>query len=87
VANLCFLYVQMKVTKGGVQGYALVMTASGVQLVALIWYLISFLPGGAAGLSVIAKIVCSMLQPVLKVCFVLQARVVACCVQYCCRRS
>jgi hypothetical protein len=77
----------MKGTKGGVQGYALVMAASGVQLVALIWYLISFLPGGTAGLSVILKIVCSMMQPVMKACFHLQARIAACCVQCCCRRS
>lgn len=74
-------------TKGGVKGYAMVMSASGVQLVSLLWYLISFLPGGTAGLGVISKIVCSMLQPVLKGCLVMQAKLVSVCVQYCCRRS
>lgn len=74
-------------TKGGLQGYALVMTASAVQLVALLWYLISFLPGGAAGLSIVSKIICTMLQPILKGCVVLQARCAALCVRYCFRRS
>ena len=72
-------------SKGGVQGYFLVLTASGVQLVALVWYLISFLPGGTMGLTLISRAICAMLQPVLKACFRLQALCIGACVRYCTR--
>jgi low temperature requirement protein LtrA len=74
-------------TKGGIKGYTYVMAASGVQVVALLWYLVSFLPGGTAGLQVVAKIICTMLQPVMGVCFRLQAKCVAVVVQHCCKRG
>ncbi|CAJ1948353.1 unnamed protein product [Cylindrotheca closterium] len=74
-------------TKGGARGYVLVMSASAVQLMALLWYLISFLPGGSAGLSIVAKIICTMLQPILKGCVIMQAKLMGVCVRYCCRRS
>ena len=38
---------------GGASGYVLVLVASGCQLIALLWYLISFLPGGSTGLSIV----------------------------------
>lgn len=74
-------------TIGGAKGYVLVMSASAVQLMALLWYLISFLPGGSAGLSIVSKIICTMLQPVLKGCVMMQAKLVGLCVRYCLRRS
>lgn len=36
-------------TAGGARGYVLVMASSGCQLLALLWYLITFLPGGGDG--------------------------------------
>lgn len=74
-------------TKGGIKGYTYVMAASGVQLVALLWYLLSFLPGGTAGLQIVAKIGCAMLQPIMAVCFRLQARCAAFCIQHCCKKA
>lgn len=82
-----FVTLYLTCTKGGVKGYTLVMTASGVQLIALLWYLVSFLPGGTAGLAVISRVICTMLQPILKGCLKMQAKIVALCVQYCCRSS
>ena len=32
-------------TVGGAQGYILVLAASALQLMALLWYLVTFLPG------------------------------------------
>jgi len=75
---LCF-------NKGGIRGYVLVLSASAVQLLALLWYLISFLPGGTAGLKVVTRAICTMLQPVFKVCFRLQSMCVSTCVSYCTR--
>lgn len=72
-------------SKGGIQGYFLVLSASAVQLVALIWYLISFLPGGTMGLSLVTRAMCAMLQPVLKVCFRLQSLCVSACLSFCTR--
>ena len=82
-----FVTLYLTFTKGGIKGYTMVMSASIVQLVALLWYLISFLPGGTAGLAVVSRIVCSMLQPIIGACLRFQAKVVALCVQHCCRRS
>ena len=42
-------------SKGGLKGYAYVMVASVIQLVALVWYLVSFLPGGTMGLRLVAN--------------------------------
>merc|ERR1712093_489721 len=70
-------------TKGGMKGYALVLISSGVQLVALLWYLISFLPGGTMGLQIVGRAMCTLLQPVLSALFRLQAMCVAACVRYC----
>jgi hypothetical protein len=74
-------------SKGGVQAYVLVLTASAVQLVALVWYLISFLPGGTTGLSLVTRAICKMLQPILKGCLRVQAMCVSKCVGYCMRSS
>lgn len=74
-------------TKGGLKGYAYVLIASGVQLVALIWYLVSSLPGGTMGLQVVGRAMCSLLQPVIKVFIQLQAMCVTACIKYCMRTS
>lgn len=74
-------------TKGGMKGYALVLIASGVQLVALLWYLVSFLPGGTMGLSMVGRAMCVILQPVFVVCFKMQTICVSACLKYCTRSS
>uniref|UniRef100_A0A7R9Z7D6 Vesicle transport protein n=1 Tax=Pseudictyota dubia TaxID=2749911 RepID=A0A7R9Z7D6_9STRA len=52
----------------GVKGYAVVMACSGAQLLALLWYLITFLPGGAAGMQVLTKAIVTLLKPILVGC-------------------
>lgn len=74
-------------TKGGLKGYALVLISSGVQLVALIWYLISFLPGGTMGLQMVGRSMWILLQPVLKAFFQLQAMCIKACLKYGMRSS
>ena len=64
---------------GGVSGYVLVLSASGVQLVALLWYLISFLPGGMTGLQYVMAAMGHILKPVIVAC----ARCQAACVGRC----
>jgi hypothetical protein len=64
---------------GGATGYILVLGASGCQLVALLWYLISFLPGGSAGLHVVMSAICRVLQPAIRACGKLQAACMARC--------
>ena len=63
----------------GIRGYALVMTASAAQLVALLWYLISFLPGGAAGLQYVFAVVGHFLKPVMKACVKFQTMCITKC--------
>lgn len=53
---------------GGVTGYVNVLVASGLQLLALLWYLIAFLPGGAAGMKVLTKGILKILGPVFVGC-------------------
>lgn len=53
---------------GGVSGYITVLTASGLQLLALLWYLITFLPGGASGMKVLTKGIMTILKPILLGC-------------------
>jgi Got1/Sft2-like family len=57
----------------GISGYVCVMSSSAIQLVALLWYLISFLPGGTAGLSYVFAAMAHLLKPVLLVCARFQA--------------
>lgn len=65
---------------GGISGYALVLTSSGLQLVALVWYLISFLPGGTVGLQYLAAMLGHVLKPVLVACARCQAACIGRCV-------
>jgi hypothetical protein len=64
---------------GGASGYLLVLGSSGLQLVALLWYLISFLPGGSAGLSIVLSAMARILQPVIVGCAKVQAMIITRC--------
>lgn len=74
---LATLYLTFNV--GGASGYLLILGASGAQLVALMWYLISFLPGGSAGLSIVLSAMARILQPLIIGCAKMQAVCVAKC--------
>jgi hypothetical protein len=67
-------------TVGGPQGYVVVLASSGAQLLALAYYLVSFLPGGAAGLRILTAAMWKLLQPVLIMC----AKFQAICIARCC---
>ena len=82
-----FMTLYLTCTKGGLRGYALVLIASAVQLAALLWYLISFLPGGTTGLNIVMRAICTMLQPVIAGCMRMQGMCVAACVRYFARSS
>lgn len=74
-----FLTLYFTFNASGASGYVLVMSSSGAQLVALLWYLISFLPGGSAGLSIVLSAMYRILTPVLVGCAKLQAIIVGRC--------
>uniref|UniRef100_A0A7R9ZII6 Vesicle transport protein n=1 Tax=Craspedostauros australis TaxID=1486917 RepID=A0A7R9ZII6_9STRA len=75
-----FVTLYLTCTKGGLQGYALVMISSGVQLLALLWYLVSFLPGGTMGLSIVMRAMVTMLKPILGTCIRMQAMCISTCI-------
>ncbi len=52
----------------GAKGYITVMAMSGVQLVALLWYLVTFLPGGAQGMKVLTAAIMAILKPLVLNC-------------------
>ena len=68
-----FATLYLTFSHGGVRGYFLVIAASAAQLVALLWYLISFLPGGTAGLTYVFAAMAHLLKPVIKMCVKFQA--------------
>lgn len=68
---------------GGISGYVTVLTASGFQLLALLWYLITFLPGGAAGMKVLTKGIMKILGPIFVGCAKMWAMIVKKCLSYC----
>lgn len=68
-----FLTLYCTFSFGGASGYLLVVASSGAQLVALLWYLISFLPGGASGLKYVFAAMLHLLKPVVLVCARIQA--------------
>ena len=76
------LTLYLTFTKGGIQGYTLVLMASGAQLVALLWYLVSFLPGGTLGLQLVFRAMASMIQPIISGCIRLQAMCLSTCIGY-----
>ena len=71
---------------GGPQGYLIVLGSSGMQLLALLYYLISFLPGGAAGMKILIAAMCRLLQPVFIMCAKFQAICMARCCKFLVRR-
>ena len=72
-----FMTLYFTFTIGGASGYLLVMSASGAQILALLYYLVSFLPGGAAGLQYVLSAVCQVLKPVVVACAHFQAMCLA----------
>lgn len=82
-----FWTLYLTCSKGGLKGYAYVIVASGIQLIALLWYLVSFLPGGTMGLQMVGKAMCTILQPVIKVLVRAQAMCIAACFKYFARGS
>jgi len=64
---------------GGISGYFFVLGSSGLQLIALLWYLISFLPGGSAGLTIVLSAMARILQPFIVGCAKMQAMVIGKC--------
>lgn len=71
----------------GVTGYLCVVSSSAIQLVALLWYLISFLPGGTAGLSYVFAAMLHILKPVLVQCARFQAAIMTRCVGWMASRA
>mmetsp|Transcript_10415 Transcript_10415/g.22070 ORF Transcript_10415/g.22070 Transcript_10415/m.22070 type:complete len:235 (+) Transcript_10415:69-773(+) len=55
-------------TVGGALGYIVVMACSAAQLLALMWYLVTFLPGGAAGMQMLTSAIYVMMKPVIIAC-------------------
>jgi hypothetical protein len=63
---LSTLYFTMNV--GGAEGYIIVLTCSAFQLLALLWYLISYIPGGANGLHILLGVLVKMIRPIFLGC-------------------
>lgn len=57
----------LTLNEGGVHGYVAVLAASGVQCVALLWYLAAFLPGGSQGMKMLMSAIMTALRPVIMV--------------------
>ena len=55
-------------TVGGVVGYFMVLGSASVQILALLWYLVTFLPGGAAGMKVVTNAVAAVFRPIMSAC-------------------
>ena len=72
---------------GGISGYALVMASSGAQLMALLWYLVSFLPGGAMGLQYLMAMLGHILKPIIVACARFQAACIGRCISMWARGS
>lgn len=53
---------------GGASGYLLVISASALQIMCLVWFLISFLPGGTTGLKYVVAAMSHLLKPVIQAC-------------------
>lgn len=55
-------------TAGGAKGYVTVLFMSAVQLLALLWYLVTFLPGGAQGMKVLTSAIMAIMRPLVVGC-------------------
>jgi hypothetical protein len=82
-----FLTLYCTFSFGGTSGYLIVISASVVQLITLLWYLISFLPGGTAGLKYILAAMSHILKPVVTQCARFQAACVGRCLGFLARRA
>jgi hypothetical protein len=71
----------------GITGYLCVVSSSAIQLIALIWYLISFLPGGTSGLSYVFAAMAHILKPVLVACARFQAACMTQCLSWMANRA
>lgn len=69
-------------TAGGAKGYVLVLGSSALQLLALLWYLITFLPGGAAGMKILTQALWKILKPFMVGCAKFQAICIGRCVSW-----
>lgn len=49
----------------GLSGYMMVVASSAFQLLSLVWYLITFLPGGAQGMKILTSAIITMLKPII----------------------
>lgn len=63
-----FFTIYCTMCVGGVVGYFMVIGSSAVQIFALLWYLITFLPGGSAGMAVFTNVIRAVCAPVLQLC-------------------
>ncbi len=63
-----FLTLYCTFTAKGVEAYVYVLLCSGFQLIALLWYLVTFLPGGAQGMKVLASAMLAMIRPIVVGC-------------------
>lgn len=52
----------------GIKGFITVITCSILQMVTLIWYLITFLPGGAQGMKILMSTMVTMIRPFMVGC-------------------
>jgi len=76
------LTLYLTFTAGGAKGYVLVMAASALQLLSLLWYLVTFLPGGAMGMKMLTQALWTLLKPLLIGCAKVQAMCIGRCVSW-----
>lgn len=76
------LTLYLTFTAGGAKGYILVLGSSALQLLALMWYLITFLPGGAMGMKVLTQAMWTLLKPLMIGCAKFQAICIGRCVSW-----
>lgn len=69
-------------TVGGAEGYILVLGASALQLLSLMWYLVTFLPGGAMGMKMLTQALWTVLKPLMVGCAKMQAFCISRCVSW-----
>lgn len=65
---------------GGPSGYIMVLSSSAFQIVALLWYLISFIPGGSSGLHILLAALGKMIRPIFVGCAKIWAKFIATCI-------
>jgi hypothetical protein len=76
------LTLYLTFTAGGAKGYVLVLASSALQLLALMWYLVTFLPGGTMGMKVLTQAMWTLLKPLMLGCAKFQAICIGRCVSW-----